>query len=442
MQKRHRSVVAAAVLLSAALLSGCQWWGQVGFSAARTRFHPFEKAIGVDDVDQLIERWSVPLGGVVGDPVVFGSGRRGTRVFVNANETDLATFHAVGARTGARRWSVEEVSQHPGSDLPVTRRPGAVVGGVVYTGIERQVFPTAIEGHLDAFDAVSGDPVWTGTVPFSGGVFGPPAVAGGRVFVDYFFFCCLGERRVGGFATWDATTGEQGWIGEWVGGYIGASSVTVSGRSVYQVGQPDGEGPGLLSAFDASGNRNCEDLPEGKACRAVWSGWIGAVTTVESSPAVSGGVVYVGSDDNKLYAFDADGCGAATCEPLWTAATGGDIESSPPWPTASSTSAPEDDKLYAFAADGCGAATCRPLWTATTGNNVDSSPAVANGVVYVGSDDNKLYAFAARGCGAATCEPLWTAATGGDIDSSPTLGNRMVYVGSADGHLYAFGLPT
>ena len=33
------------------------------------------------------------------------------------------------------------------------------------------------------------------------------------------------------------------------------------------------------------------------------------------------------------------------------------------------------------------------LWTATTGGAVDSSPAVANGVVYVGSDDDKVYAL-------------------------------------------------
>ena len=301
-----------------------------------------------------------------------------------------------------------------------------------------------VEGQIDAFDAVSGDRVWTSTVPvFSGRISGPPAVTGGRVYAAT--SSAVSGLRVGGFAAWDAATGEQGWIGEWVGGYIGQSSVAVSGRFVYQVGQPAEGGEGLLGAFDAKGNVNCGDFegpPEAKECRAVWSGSIGAVTTVESSPAVSGGVVYVGSDDNKLYAFDADGCGAATCNPLWTATTGGDIESSPAVANGVVYVGSEDDKLYAFDADGCGAATCRPLWTATTGDNVDSSPAVANGVVYVGSDDNKLYAFAARGCGAATCRPLWTATTGGDIDSSPALGNRMVYVGSADGQLYAFGLPT
>ena len=42
---------------------------------------------------------------------------------------------------------------------------------------------------------------------------------------------------------------------------------------------------------------------------------------VNSSPAVAGGTVYVGSNDNKLYAFDAS-CRNA-CQPLWSFLTGG-----------------------------------------------------------------------------------------------------------------------
>ncbi len=45
-------------------------------------------------------------------------------------------------------------------------------------------------------------------------------------------------------------------------------------------------------------------------------------------------------------------------------------------------------KLYAFSA-----ATGQPLWSAATGGSIESSPAVANGVVYVGSDDGSLHAF-------------------------------------------------
>ncbi|HJN73795.1 MAG TPA: PQQ-binding-like beta-propeller repeat protein, partial [Myxococcota bacterium] len=65
---------------------------------------------------------------------------------------------------------------------------------------------------------------------------------------------------------------------------------------------------------------------------------------VISSPAVSDGVVYVGSyQNNTLYALDAH--------------------------------------------------TGKEKWTFKTGSWVHSSPAVSDGVVYVGSSDNTLYAL-------------------------------------------------
>ena len=45
---------------------------------------------------------------------------------------------------------------------------------------------------------------------------------------------------------------------------------------------------------------------------------------VFSSPAVSGGYVYVGSDNNKVYCLDA-----ATGIKIWEYKTGGDVRSSP-----------------------------------------------------------------------------------------------------------------
>lgn len=158
-----------------------------------------------------------------------------------------------------------------------------------------------------------------------------------------------------------------------------------------------------LYAFDAAdGSTTCSGTP--KICAPLWTATTGLV---DDSPAVAGGVVYVGSNGlgGKLYAFDAAGN------------------------------------------TGCSGAskTCAPLWTAATGNAVESSPAVANGVVYVGSDDHNLYAFDAAGamnCSGApkACAPLWTATTGGPVHSSPAVANGVIYVGSWDSKLHAFGL--
>ena len=111
---------------------------------------------------------------------------------------------------------------------------------------------------------------------------------------------------------------------------------------------------------------------------------------------MANGVVYVGSGDGKLYAFDAagtTGCSGTaprTCAPLWTAATGGAVSSSPAVANGvvyvgSTTASSAFDAAGSTNCSGDAPSPGAPLWTATTGNGVESSPAVANGVVYVGS---------------------------------------------------------
>jgi outer membrane protein assembly factor BamB len=173
-----------------------------------------------------------------------------------------------------------------------------------------------------------------------------------------------------------------------------------------------------------------------------------------SSPAVVNGVVYIGSEDGKLYAFDAAGntsCSGVpkTCAPLWTASTGSIIESSPAVVNGVVYIGSEDGKLYAFDAAGntnCSGTpkVCSPLWTASTATLSDSSPTVAQGVVYIGGENGNLYAFDAAGttnCSGTpkACAPLWTAQIGGRVYSSPGVSNDIVYDGSLNGgNVYAF----
>ena len=105
---------------------------------------------------------------------------------------------------------------------------------------------------------------------------------------------------------------------------------------------------------------------------------------IASSPAVSNGVVYVGSYDDNLYAIDA--------------------------------------------------VTGKVQWRFKTKSFVHSSPAVSNGVVYVGSDDDNLYAI-----DAVTGKEQWRFATGDSVESSPAVSNGIVYVGSHANSLYAIG---
>ncbi len=125
-------------------------------------------------------------------------------------------------------------------------------------------------------------------------------------------------------------------------------------------------------------------LAKGQALR----GWTFATgNNIRSSPAVAGGMVYVGSLDKRVYALDAS--------------TGAEV------------------------------------WSFDTGDTVRSSPAVANGVVYVGSKNGMFFAL-----DAGTGQELWSYATGSNVRSSPAVANGVVYVGSGDYYLYAFDAST
>jgi len=194
------------------------------------------------------------------------------------------------------------------------------------------------------------------------------------------------------------------------------SSPAVANGIVY-VGSNDGK----LYAFDAS----CHS-----ACQPLWSYPTG--DRISSSPAIANRLVYIGSEDGNFYAFDAS-C-RSSCQPLWSYPTGSSMNSSPA--VANGVIYVSSDKLYAFDAS-CRHA-CQPLWYAT-GHYISSpsSPAVANGVIYVGSwDDHKLYAFDTN-CH-SDCQPLWSYPAGWSISSSPTVANGIVYVGSEDSRVYAF----
>ena len=135
-----------------------------------------------------------------------------------------------------------------------------------------------------------------------------------------------------------------------------------------------GSNNGTFAEFDANGVRNCSGSP--KVCSPLWRMTTGG--PVVSSPAVAGGVVYVGSDDRHLYAF-APGWSAFGFGPDHTRFN----------KTERTLNVGNVTGLTSYA-------------TAATGLAVESSPAIADGVVYVGSDDDNFYAFDA-GVGPLTC---------------------------------------
>jgi cyclophilin family peptidyl-prolyl cis-trans isomerase/outer membrane protein assembly factor BamB len=147
---------------------------------------------------------------------------------------------------------------------------------------------------------------------------------------------------------------------------------------------------------------------------------------VASSPAIgSDGTVYVGSHDNKLYAINGK-----TGVKLWEFETGGSVYSSPAIGSDGTVYVgSEDNKLYAINGQ-----SGVKLWEFETGDHVYSSPAIgSDGTVYVGSDDKKLYAINGK-----SGVKIWEFETGRAVSPSPAIGSDgTVYVGSYDKKLYA-----
>ena len=191
---------------------------------------------------------------------------------------------------------------------------------------------------------------------------------------------------------------------------------------------------------------------------------------VRSSPAVVDGVVYVGSNDHKVYALNA-----ATGASIWNYTTGAEIASSPAVADGKVYVGSSDTKVYCL-----NASTGGSIWNYTTYNSVTSSPAVADGRVYVGSWDASVYClnastgariwqyadvsilssptvadgkvFVGQGGGyprtqicaldAATGTSIWNYTTGSSVNSSPAVADGKVYAGSYDGKVYCLNAAT
>ncbi len=166
------------------------------------------------------------------------------------------------------------------------------------------------------------------------------------------------------------------------------------------------------------------------ACDATTGNILWTVATggaITASPAVANGVVYIGSADHNLYALKAE-----TGKTLWTMPANDAFLSSPTVVNGVVYAGSADHKLYAL-----NAATGSILWTVTTHDSIQAAPSVIDGVVYIGSNDHTLYA-----CDDFTGTVLWTASTGDSILAAPALANGIAYVGSADHNVYALDART
>ena len=173
-------------------------------------------------------------------------------------------------------------------------------------------------------------------------------------------------------------------------------------------GWPQFRGNPLLTGLSGTG------MPGG--LRHLWS--IDAGESVESSAAVVGGAVFVGTQRGELVsAALGDG------RERWRYGAGNPIgESSPAVARGVVYVGDLSGVLHAVsAADG------RKLWTFKTGGEIKSSPVVVGTRVLIGSYDTHLYCVAA-----ATGKLLWKLKTGGQVHSTPGVADGSAYVTGCD----------
>jgi outer membrane protein assembly factor BamB len=304
-----------------------------------------------------------------------------------------------GPAIGGVRWKIQ-------TDGPVRSTP-AVAGGHVYFG--------SSDGHVYAVD-LDGKLLWKTDI--GGAVTSSPAVANGHVFVQNRFGEVAALAAADGAVVWKSKTGQDAplaWGFE--SGDLYVSSPTVTNGKVVA-----GSGDGQIWAFDEQSGK------------PLWQVKTGG--RVRSSPAVSNGVAYIGSLDGSVYAvevstgrlvwrFDTKGRG------LDSARYGFDRKS------VQFTPAVADGLVYVGARDGIlyaiDATSGREKWRSDQQTSWVTTPAVADGLVFAPSSDARFV----QAVYAKTGIEAWRVPMPAPVWSPPAVADGLVYVGDFLGILHA-----
>jgi outer membrane protein assembly factor BamB len=388
-------------------------WPIFGYDLQHTHYNPNENVLDTTNVSNLTLDWQAATSGAIeriSSPIIANG------IVYIGDDTD--TLYTYDANTGNSLWNYPVGNDGFWPSL-------TVVNGVAYV--------VDHSGHLAALDAKTGSQIWTTTI--SGSANSSPAVVNNIIYVNLFNT---------GLAAFNTTDGSLLWSKNFSN--CGSGSPAIANGIVY------------VTTINCDNNLYALDAQTGNT---LWSGGIAIGQGGANGAAVSNGIVYVNAytqdavgAHTNLYAFNASGCGSATCSPLWVVPDGGPSLNLLPTPAIANgvvyigSSSNGAATMYAFDAN-----TGATLWTWTdpiTGSGFNSSAAVANGVVYDATTNGNAYAFSAAGCGSSTCSPLWTYNMGNMIgtQSSPAVVNGMVYIGAyntsispSTGILFAFSLP-
>ncbi len=339
-------------------------------------------------------QWRVQTGGPVrSSPVIAG-----VTIYIGSGDGNV---YAINANTGIARW------RHA-TGAAVASTP-AVANGLVYVN--------GNDGRFRAIRAGDGRLAWSfatgAAVPLkwgyeSGEIYtSSPALEGSAVVFG---------AQDGHVYALDARTGRERWRFR-TGGRV-YSSPAIAGGTVYAADQA-----GSVFALSLTSGRQIWRF-DTEGTRLNSAEWGFDRTTVQSSPAVVGGTVYVGARDGFLYAIDR-----ATGARRWR------HDHKVSW--VNSSPAVSEGLVYAGTSDGrfiqaVDTVTGEERWRASAQSTVWASPAVDSALVYVGEGDGTMYALDKR-----TGKEAWRYRVGHRLFSSPLVHDGRLYFGSDDGGIYA-----
>lgn len=147
---------------------------------------------------------------------------------------------------------------------------------------------------------------------------------------------------------------------------------------------------------------------------------------IRSSPAVSGGTLYIGSYDGSLYAVDA-----ATGKGAWSFKTGEAVLSTPAVYKNAVYFGSKDGFVYALET-----ATGKLIWKYEVGLSVLTSASVTDDLVFIGSMDGYLYAISRTDGTRQWRSQLYDVKYGG-VYASPAYQDGSVYYAGKNGYIYS-----
>ncbi len=269
------------VIANPVAFSGNRLW--MGYAATGLGIH----LVSLDPADGSILTDSNQSGQVVTTPVVTGEGVAAyARVNLVANSSTLVVRDP---DTATIQW-IANLTLLPVEDVAIAR-------GRVYAPDSSTLTAFAVAGC----GALACAPVWRATVP------GGDRVRHVAVGSDGSVVAVAGHS----ITDFDGATGAVRWTRTLTG--LPGETVAIAGDLIYVPSQ---------AVTDPAGGTTGDNALLALSLADGTTRWTGPLPAGAAVPLVAAGVVYTGAG-NDLYAFDAAGCSASTCDPLLTLAGAG-----------------------------------------------------------------------------------------------------------------------